>query len=446
MAPVTKKLVFITDGGEERLNSLKRFSRLAVILTVLCFALCVSVSANLFDGSTAPAGQNLETSGTEDTLPSEGQKETFPPLYAFVNAGAVSEQGSLRFDLSLEPGEDSDFVTAFPEELSRNEETVLLPVPEPPARVMYPQIPTFFQEDYPAVLYGSGTVETNGSSVTALAMLTSYLTGYAYYPDELARCFAGKADTDVARVSYALEAMGLPFEIYEAWQESEEPQEDEELREGETSQEPEVRQGILDALREGKYALVQLSKNSLFAKEEHFVILMGVTEEGKIQVKDPLDANNQKESLTESFALGFDESVFRTSAGYIWVLDPAAVPEELARYTEPAQIGEETRYDSLKLTPSEKQFFARLLYVAAHGECMEGKQALIEVILNQLLSEAFPDTLKEIVYGENGLCEAGLLHKAKPGQLEYLAVEKAIYGPYILEEDITDFSYICHTG
>ena len=80
----------------------------------------------------------------------------------------------------------------------------------------------------------------------------------------------------------------------------------------------------------------------------------------------------------------------------------------------------------------------------AGSEPFEGQQAIAEVILNRLLSEEYPDALKEIVYGEEGLCKAEELNAAELTQLHYSVVERVLQGQYLLEEYVTDFWYECH--
>ena len=52
--------------------------------------------------------------------------------------------------------------------------------------------------------------------------------------------------------------------------------------------------------------------------------------------------------------------------------------------------------------------------------------------------------LQELVYGKDGLCQVDLLNKIEITEAAYTSVEKAIYGPYLLDKDVTDFSYVCH--
>lgn len=112
------------------------------------------------------------------------------------------------------------------------------------------------------------------------------------------------------------------------------------------------------------------------------------------------------------------------------------------------------RYETLELTYAEKQLLARAVCVLGEDECAvcqqaltecaECQQALVEVLLNRLLSEEFPGELKELVYGKAGLYDVDRLNAAEVTEAEYAVVTRAIYGPYLLNEGITDFSYTCH--
>ena len=72
-------------------------------------------------------------------------------------------------------------------------------------------VPLYFQTDYPYTMYGSGTIESSGCSITSLAMVASYLTEHEYLPDELARYFGGRAENNIARLETGSESLQLPF-------------------------------------------------------------------------------------------------------------------------------------------------------------------------------------------------------------------------------------------
>lgn len=328
--------------------------------------------------------------------------------------------------LSGEIGE-SDFVVKFPKRLYVNEKKLKFPVEEwePVTQWNRDEIPMIFQEDYPDARYGTGTVETCGSGITALAMVATYLTGYDYYPDEMARWFAGKANEDVGRLTYGAKSLNLPFETTEDWTDA------------------------FGALKNGRTLIVQFDRLSMFVDSEemdaqHFLILTGMTKDEKIVVQDPCGAHYVAEDLQEGFLTGFGETDISTGFRYAWIFNKSAVPKNIERFSETYKTTTQNRYTKLKLTPAEKQLLARLVAVNAGGECSEGQQAMVEVLLNRLLSSEFPNDLKDLVFGEEPVCDVHLLNDVQLTSTQYLAVERAINGPYLLTTNVTDFTYQCH--
>lgn len=346
---------------------------------------------------------------------------------AAAGAGADGHSGDRKtvlIDLFANAGEISDFVTEFPEALYRSEVPAELPVELLAAvsakRKVYDEIPGYVQEDYVHALYGDGTVASCGSSITALAMAATYLTGYQYLPDELARSFAGKADTDMERIRIAGGALGLVCAETDKWED------------------------IFSALQEGRCAILQLNENSLFAEAWHFIVVKGITEDGRILVQDPCKANYEKEALKEGYASGFDADFLSQMMSRGLIPDRPDAPEELARYAETAPGEGGDRYDHLELTLAEQQLLARAACVLGRGECVEGQQAIAEVLLNRLLAEEYPDELRELVYGRNALCSTEELNEIEMTETEYAIVTRALYGPYLLETNVTELTYECH--
>lgn len=70
-------------------------------------------------------------------------------------------------------------------------------------------------------------------------------------------------------------------------------------------------------------------------------------------------------------------------------------PEELAEEPEP-----KNRYAPLHISDEDVYILACLVYHEARGECFEGQVAVIEVVLNRMLSDYFPDTVEEVVFSE----------------------------------------------
>lgn len=115
-------------------------------------------------------------------------------------------------------------------------------------------------------------------------------------------------------------------------------------------------------------------------------------------------------------------------------------PEELTEEPEP-----ENRYAPLHISDEDVYILACLVYHEARGESFEGQVAVVEVVLNRMLSDYFPDTVEEVVFQKYGdvwqFSPAPYLYSAEPDKEQYLAVHTAIEErEHILSEDTVYFS------
>lgn len=288
-----------------------------------------------------------------------------------------------------------------------------LPVPEDVDT--YDEVPLYLQTDYPNNMYGSGTIANNGCSVTCLAMVATYLTDHEYLPDELARYFGGAAENNIARLEKGAEAMQLAWEKLENFHKA------------------------LVALKEGKIVVALMEGQSLFTDGQHFIVLTGYNENGLIMVNDPFGPNYEKWDLKRAFHEGFEEGDILCGFSGAWAFDKSAMPEEPFLYYEEDESGD-PRYPDIQLTYEERQLLARVIWAEARGESDEGQQAVAEVVLNRMASKKFGDTLKSVIYAEGQFRSVPYLDEAEPYQAQYDAIERAIYGPYILPEDVFHFA------
>lgn len=276
------------------------------------------------------------------------------------------------------------------------------------------EFPDFYQNDYPDDLYGSGTIENNGCSVTCLAMLASAMTGHTYSPDELAYYFGGWAENNIQRLEMGSEALQLPF------------------RKAKNADQ------VWPALEDGKYVVALMNKKSLFTSSQHFILLTGYNEEGRILVKDP-NRNNYSHWLTaEGLKIGFTKGQILQGYSGAWIYDPDAMPEKPFIYSQERLDMTRENYPGLTLTDEERKMIASLIWVEARGECAEGQQAVAEVIFNRMTSERFPNTVRGIVYGEGQFptVAQGQLEKAEPWQAQYQAIDRALHGDPVLDKEV----------
>lgn len=278
------------------------------------------------------------------------------------------------------------------------------------------QMPRFFQTDYPDDLFAEGTIATAGSSITSLAMVASFLTGHTYLPNELAKCFGPYSGSPMKRLEYASDELQLPWERGENWH------------------------VVRQAVKEGKVAIVVVGEMSNFTNSLHFLVITGVTSEGRYLINDPNKANYDHWLLREGFQNGFEEWQITKDYRGGWIYDPAAMPEDPFIYVAPDYSGIEPRYPDIELTKEEKQLLASVIWIEARGEPFDGQQAIAEVVFNRMSADNYPNKLKSILYADNQFPSLELLDKAEPSQTQYEAIERALHGPYILEKDVVFFA------
>lgn len=272
--------------------------------------------------------------------------------------------------------------------------------------------PDYTLEDYADVMYGDGTIKNNGCSVCCMAVAATYLTGHQYYPDELAKWFGSKANNNVDRLRYMADALHLPMTEAENYN------------------------FVKEALWEGKIVIQLMNGKSLFTKSQHFILLKGFNENGRIMVYDASNTNRSSWRLAQGFEDGFSTDEMCWGYDGAFILDPAAMPENPFIYEEPVREYVEPRYEGLKLTDEETTLLARLIYVEARGECEDGQQAIAEVVLNRITSGLFGNSLTNLINDESQFVLRKLLKEAKPGQAQYEAIDRALYGPYVLPKEV----------
>ena len=400
----------------------------AVCAAELEVTVAETVPAETIPTETNPGEQtSAETTPTE-TIPAEPTAETVP---AETEAQETPEETIPEETIPEEtipeetipeeiipeeavPDENDDEVTVIPalEDLAPAD---IIPADEIPDISPIRGVPLYFQTDYPDHMYGSGTIADNGCGVTCLAMVATYLTDHEYLPDELARYFGGRAENNIDRLEKGAEAMQLAWERLENFDKS------------------------MEALKEGKVVIQLMESDSLFTDKQHFIVLTGFNENGRIMVNDPFAPNYEKWDLKRAFQDGFTQGDVCMGFSGAWAFDKSAMPEDPFLYYE-EDLGGDPRYPDIQLTKEDRELMARVVWVEAQGECEEGQQAVAEVILNRLASEKFGTTVKSVVYAEGQFRSVPLLEDAEPFQAQYEAIERAIYGPYILPEDVVHFA------
>jgi len=307
----------------------------------------------------------------------------------------------------------ASIATEPPEEPPAPTETTV-PETEPP-KVTIDAVPQYYQNDYPDEPYASGTVASSGSSMTALAMVASYMTDHVFYPDQIADYLAHFLGGNHQRLEYGNDLLQLSCRragnIHEATQ----------------------------AVKDGKVVILMLNPENFLTWKEHYLVLTGVDDAGYYTVLDTDSSHREKKWLKRYYEEGFRWDDFLRGYACAWIYDKSAMPEEPFVY-QPEPPAPTPRYPELTLTAEEKLLIADLICMEAGGEPFEGQQAVAEVIINRLASGDFQSSIYNIVHAEDQFAAATRLDQAKPDYSQFKAIEQALYGPYVLPEDVVFFA------
>jgi len=150
--------------------------------------------------------------------------------------------------------------------------------------------------------YGTDHIGGYGCGPTSMAMVVSSLTSDTVDPIQMARWsyenggWCSKSGSYHALIPSAAKAWGLPVE-------------------GCTASEP---QRIVDALADGKLVVAIMSKGH-FTSSGHFIVLRGVTSDGKILAADPASYSRSEKQWDLSIILS-EASKYAAAGGPFWII------------------------------------------------------------------------------------------------------------------------------
>lgn len=320
---------------------------------------------------------------------------------------------------NIPPVPETTLPAAAPTYAPETEAAQTLPPETVPEKTAIAAVPRYYQTDYPYIKFGNGTIATSGCSVTCLAMVASYLTNQEYTPPQMAHHFGSYGKTNIERLDYGIAQMQLPYQRSENIQE------------------------VLQALRSGKVVIAMMDEESVFTNEQHFIVLAGMNESGKFLVNDPMETNytNADVHIRNAYDNGFEE--YHLSRGFsgAWIFDKNAMPEEPFLFDASLPEQQENRYEGYTLTGEDIYMLACFVWAEAKDESLEVKQAVAEVVLNRLVSDQYPNTVRDVIYNTEFYRAAKTMDKWGEENFEpYMAVDAAMYGPYILPKDICFYS------
>lgn len=118
---------------------------------------------------------------------------------------------------------------------------------------------------------------------------------------------------------------------------------------------------------------------------------------------------------------------------------PTPTPE-IVYQTEVVEVGQRAYYADIaaNITENERELLAKATYLEAGNQSMTGQRAVVEVILNRVMDDKFPDTIEGVLYQPGQFTTAPRIASAAPNEEQYEAVDMTletstpILEPYVL--------------
>ena len=214
----------------------------------------------------------------EETLNSGNQelgtlKDSYSSLKSSLNGVTINNSELTTAYLLDESKELINSFFAPIESLCTNVNNILSLIKEKFCDVFFPNLnidvedndekervmPLYDQTDYAHVKYSNGTIASSGCGITCLAMVASYFTGEEWLPYECAALgdkVKGHSVDNVGRMLTAADEIGLTYE-------------------------QKTTKDLMPALKNGDIVIALVNDSG------HFVVLKGLTEDGKVLVNDP---------------------------------------------------------------------------------------------------------------------------------------------------------------
>ena len=205
-------------------------------------------------------------------------------------------EDSPTISLSEDPALMSDETAGLVDKTTEVVESVNEQINGNKVKVNHSEVPLFYQSDYTNVNYGTGTVATHGCGIASLSMVASYYNDKDIMPDELAKKYRGygsSSGTDHGIYEKTADELGLPF------------------RERLHYCNADDLQRVVDALNEGCVVVAKAKQSSVFTDSGHYIVLTGVSDDGKIYVNDPNKYNYNNKYLIDGYENGFDQEQFK---------------------------------------------------------------------------------------------------------------------------------------
>lgn len=182
-------------------------------------------------------------------------------------------------------------------------------------KITIDEVPLYNQHDYNTPFGNRGTISSSGCGVTCLAMVATYLLDDpTLTPDLFGEVFGkyhGSCGSSWKLFTEAAEVLGL----------------------GEVKQVFDWNSGKVEAALRNGSLVISNQRAGVFTEGGHYILLTGITEDGKILVHDPNGKNYKR--LRDGFENGFDRRDISDSCPCYWIYTPKEVLKQTVNNSNP---------------------------------------------------------------------------------------------------------------
>lgn len=188
----------------------------------------------------------------------------------------------------------------------------------------YSTVPLYIQQDYPHLSYGGGdyTIATHGCGICALTMAATYLTDTEHLVEDITYQFQ-RYGTSVGSSWTLLDDAPAVLGFYS---------------QGRVTNWEQAKQALEDGL-----LVVSLQREGPFTTGGHYILLYGISEDGRVLVRDSDFSNHSEDYVdTDYYENGFPEEMVYKTNKIFWVLGPKVKQVPTCVHCGIADIREET--------------------------------------------------------------------------------------------------------
>lgn len=170
-----------------------------------------------------------------------------------------------------------------------------------------------------------------------------------------------------------------------------------------------------------------------------------ITSNVSIQTKNDSQVIESQSEIVEIESV-IDEPVQLPHGGASAVLNRVRSDEEIQLYVRIAELKRSIHYDLINsLTEEEIDLICRIVVLEAGNQSIEGQRAAIEVILNRIMSEYYPNTAYEVLSAEGQFTTWGARNNVSQDRIDEMKIvvylvrdtPESVFEKYIEENGYT---------